>query len=107
MRELYSLACGRAGMSPAYFLDSASIDEVEAFLSGWEKECREDWERMRYIMYSIVQVNSKKRLSPEDVMKFGWDNEDDGDEKRATAADWEMARAEARRMKEILKQDKQ
>lgn len=36
---------------------------------------RNEWERSRYEIYSNIQINSKKKLKPTDIMKFEWDDE--------------------------------
>lgn len=36
---------------------------------------KDDWEQSRLIAYLIAQVNSKKRLSPENIIKFPWEEE--------------------------------
>lgn len=54
-----------------------------------------DWERTRNLAYIIAQVNSKKKLSPEKIMKFPWDSESSGDHTRLT--DEEVARLEEER----------
>lgn len=36
---------------------------------------KNDWERTRNLAYIIAQCNSKRKLSPEKVMKFPWDDE--------------------------------
>lgn len=44
-------------------------------MRGYQRKEQEEWERMRWLMYTIAQVNSKKRLSPEDLFPFPWDHE--------------------------------
>lgn len=56
------------------------MDEMEEYeikdavenLSYYEKN---DWERTRLNIYSSVQMNTKKKLKPEDVLKFPWEVE--------------------------------
>ena len=35
---------------------------------------RNSWEQHRFQIYSSVQMNSKKKISPTDIMQFAWDN---------------------------------
>lgn len=32
-----------------------------------------DWERTRWLLYAIVQVNSKKKIKMEEILKLPWD----------------------------------
>lgn len=34
-----------------------------------------DWERTRLEMYTNVQINSKKKLEPTDILQFPWDTD--------------------------------
>ena len=36
-----------------------------------------DWERTRLEMYTNVQINSKKKLEPQDILCFPWDKAKD------------------------------
>ena len=36
---------------------------------------KESWEQSRMIAYVMAQVNSKKKLKPTDIIKFGWETE--------------------------------
>lgn len=38
---------------------------------------RTSWEQHRFQIYSSVQMNSKKKIVPTDIMKFAWDNKED------------------------------
>ena len=37
---------------------------------------KDAWERLRIQIYSNVQMNTKKKLKPEDILKFPWEQED-------------------------------
>lgn len=34
---------------------------------------KNEWERFRYTIYSNIQMNSKKKLKPTDIIKYNWD----------------------------------
>lgn len=38
---------------------------------------RGNWERTRLQIYSGVQMNTKKRLEPKDIVTFPWDEQKD------------------------------
>lgn len=73
--RLYEEIVGRGGISPSYFFDSMTLEECAAYIRGYQRKEQEKWERMRWLMYTIAQVNSKKKLSPEDLFSFPWDKE--------------------------------
>lgn len=96
MRDLYVKCVGECGISPTYFLDSMTLNEVFLYLKGYECKKRDSWERCRSIAYIIAQVNSSARLSPSDVMSFSWDVADNDSESAAADEDisalWERAK---------------
>ena len=53
--------------------------EFQAVYEGWaEAEKRREraaWERTRLLCTTMLQPYSKKRLEPQDVMRFAWDRE--------------------------------
>lgn len=49
--------------------------EVNTILDNLPYLDRNGWEQSRFQIYSTIQVNSKKKINPTDVMKFAWDNE--------------------------------
>lgn len=48
--------------------------EVNTIIENIPYLDRQKWEQTRFLVYSNVQMNTKKKLSPTDVMKFPWDN---------------------------------
>lgn len=58
-----------------YFLDEMKDYEVSSIIENIPYLDINEWERHRFQIYSSVQMNSKKQLSPTDIMKFKWDNE--------------------------------
>lgn len=65
------------------------------------------WEMARMQMYITAQVNSTKRLTPQDIMKFKWDNTD-GDKPDIEISNEDIARMKAKQEKfqQILKNSK-
>lgn len=63
--------------------------EVNAALKYQYYEYKEDWEQARLIAYIMAQVNSKKRLKLEDVIKFPWDGKEIAKEKTISKKDIE------------------
>lgn len=57
--------------------------EFQAVYKGWaETEQRREraaWERTRMMCTTMLQPYSRKRLEPQDVLKFAWDNEENGE----------------------------
>lgn len=63
------------GLPPDYVLYQMQPFEIEIALSGLHLKHKELWEATRLLMYAIVQVNSKQKLDPKDVLSLPWDNE--------------------------------
>jgi len=45
------------------------------FADSLEDAERDEWERTRFLAYSVLQSQSKKKMKPTDIIKFKWDNE--------------------------------
>ena len=57
-----------------------TIDEVDLFLSGYQKRQIRSWEQTRILAYLTAQVNSTKQLEPTDILRFDWDEKPDREE---------------------------
>lgn len=77
IREVYQILVVEAGLSPEYVLDKMQMYEIPAILERISFRYRDSWEQTRMIMYVIAQGNSKKRLTPSDLLSFPWDKETD------------------------------
>ena len=66
-----------ASLSPEYVLDKMQLYEIPAILERLQFNHRDSWEQTRMIMYVIAQSNSKKKLSPSDIMRFPWEEKTD------------------------------
>lgn len=50
-------------------------DVIEAYNSRQEESERAEWERMRLAVTIIIQPHVKKRMRPQELIPFPWDNE--------------------------------
>lgn len=56
------------------------MDEMEEYelyeiIDNLQYLDRNDWERTRLSIYSNVQMNTKKKLNPKEILTFPWENE--------------------------------
>lgn len=58
-------------MTEFYQADAFDIDLVASHLEEVERDASE---RMRNLMWAVLQPNSKKKISPEDLVRFSWEN---------------------------------
>lgn len=63
----------QCGISPKYVLDEMQMYEINALMDNKHLAVKDSWEQSRMIAYIIAQVNSKKKLNPDDIIKFSWD----------------------------------
>jgi len=56
-----------------YILDEAQPYELDIYIKKYNQLERSNWEQTRFIAYIIAQCNSKKKLKPDDILKFDWD----------------------------------
>ena len=52
--------------------------ELEALMDNLYLVDKADWEQTRTLGYIIAQGNSTKKLTPQKIMKFPWDEEETG-----------------------------
>lgn len=82
MLSLLGMAVGRIGMSVDDFCRCTPL-EFSAIAQGWNEgeqlRERSAWERTRMLCTTMLQPYSKKRLEPQDVMRFAWDDDPNGD----------------------------
>lgn len=62
-------------VSVPYFLDRMKSYELSIICDSLHLRHKEEWEQARMISYVIAQSNSKKRLKPTDIIKFGWEKD--------------------------------
>lgn len=60
-----------------YVLDTMQEYEIEPMMKYIYKRNMQAWERTRMESYIIAQVNSRKKITPNDIVKFEWDKKDE------------------------------
>lgn len=81
-------------------MDEMQEYEVHDMYNALKYADRAQWEMTRWLLYAIIQVNSKKKIKIEDVLSFPWDNNYSPLEKEISTDDIKRLRAKS---KEILK----
>lgn len=61
-------------LPPLYVLDEMTMFEFEKLLEYSFYAHQDEWEQCRYNSYINVQMNTKKKLKPQDILQFTWDN---------------------------------
>lgn len=64
-------------INPSYVLDDMEFYEIASLMRYRYLKSKENWEQARLISYIIAQVNSKKTLKLQDILKFGWEVENE------------------------------
>lgn len=88
-----------------YFLDNMQYYELDIILSMLEYTTKQDWERTRFISYITAQTQSTKKLNPQDVLKFSWDEATNKENKNTYISTEDVERL--KRKAEKIIQDKQ
>lgn len=58
-------------------MDTLQEPEIEPIVQNLEYYERPEWERTRFLAYCNIQKSSTKRISPQDLISFPWEKEDD------------------------------
>lgn len=90
---MYALLVIKLHYPPEYVLDKMEWYEINAALQYQYYSYKENWEQARLIAYMIAQVNSKKHLKLEEIIKFPWDNE-----KEMSIADTKITKEDIERL---------
>lgn len=83
-------------------MDTLQEHEIEPIVQNLEYYERGDWERTRFLAYCNLQKSSTKRISPQDLITFPWENEDDntdqinGNSEPLTQSDIQRLKEQAR-----------
>ena len=80
-------------------MDTLQEPEIEPIVQNLEYYERGDWERTRFLAYCNLQKSSTKRISPQDLISFPWENEDDNTEEINTNSE-PLTQSEIERLKE-------
>lgn len=79
--------------------------EIKVILENQHYAIQEDWEQARMITYFIAQVNSKKKLKLEDIIKFPWESDKkDSVDTEITKEDNDRLKRKAEYIQNLLKQ---
>lgn len=70
--------------------------EVRCFLEGLNMRNRESWEQTRLLGYIIAQANSTKTLTPSDIIRFPWDEQQGKKDTSVSDADMKRLREKAK-----------
>ena len=84
-----------------YFLDEMQEYEVNTIIENLPYLDRTSWEQHRFQIYSSVQMNSKKKINPTDIMKFAWDNKEE--ETSITSQEIERLRNKSKEISNTIK----
>ena len=79
-------------VSVQYFMDYMTDYEVDIYMDNLQYLDVNQWEQTRFLGYCNVQVNSKKKLSPQDLLTFSWEEE----EHETEITDEQLARLQAK-----------
>lgn len=63
-------------LPPEYVMDKMEFFEIRSLMKYQHYAYKDGWEQARMISYLIAQVNSKKRLKPEDILNLFWEKEE-------------------------------
>lgn len=88
-----------------YFLDKMQYYELDVILSMLEYTTKQDWEQTRFQSYITAQTQSTKKLNPQDVLKFSWDEATNKENKNTYISKQDIERL--KRKAEKIIQDKQ
>jgi len=75
--ELYAILTQQMGYAPDYVLDKMQWYEINAAMKYSHYSVKDGWEQARLVAYMVAQVNSKRTLEMDEIVKFPWENEDD------------------------------
>lgn len=89
-----------------YFLDHMQAYELNVILSMLEYTNKQEWEQTRFKCYIQAQTQSTKKLNPQDILKFSWDNEATSKENKNTYISTEDIKRLTAKANKII-QDKQ
>lgn len=82
-------------LDPRYVLDEMEMYEIRTLLKYEHYSHRDEWEQARLIAYMVAQVNSKKKLSFQDITKFYWEDQQEEQDTSITKEDIERLKQRA------------
>lgn len=88
------------GLNPNYALDVAEEWEIETLIDRISKKDMALQQLLRLNTWATIQVNSKERIQPQDICKFGWEvNEEEP--KETTKEDIENIQNKAKEFEKL------
>lgn len=80
-------------------MDTLQEPEIEPIVQNLEYYERGDWERTRFLAYCNLQKSSTKKISPQDLISFPWEKEDDNTDQISTNSE-PLSKEDIQRLKE-------
>lgn len=77
--------------------------EMEALMDNMYLVDKSQWEQTRSLAYIIAQGNSTKKLTPEKIMKFPWDEEESNEHTRLSDKEKQNYLEEWKQTEELFK----
>ena len=103
MHELFRLLCFQYKViSVEYFMDTLQEYEVQSIIENLEYTEYGDWNRTRFLAYCNIQKSSTKKIKPQDLISFPWENEDDNTDQINTNSE-PLSKEDIQRLKEQSK----
>lgn len=103
MHELFKLFCFQYKVvSVEYFMDSLQEYEIEPIVQNIPFIEKGDWERTRFLAFCNIQLNSSKRISPQDLITFPWEKEESSTDQINSNSE-PLSKEEIQRLKEQAK----
>ena len=62
-------------------MDKLNDYEIDSILENLQYDDVNSWEQTRLRIYATTQMMSKKQLTPQDLMKFPWEQEEEEEHK--------------------------
>ena len=97
--SLYEEIVGRGGVSPAYFFDCMTFSECAIFLRGMRRKERAEMEKIRLLMWSVFQSQSRRRLDVENVLRLDDERETSDEAERINEEEMKELRERAKKIK--------
>lgn len=94
----------KCGIAPAYVMDEMPMYEADLLLENAYMVDQSAAERMRMMCWMTAQVNSTKKLEPEDLISFSWEKKEREKEPPRLLSDEEVKgmQAYAQKIKEQI-----
>lgn len=77
--------------------------ELEALMDNLYLVDKNQWEQTRTLAYIIAQGNSTKKLSPDKILSFPWDEEESGEHPRLSEEEKQNYLEEWKNAEELFK----